>query len=238
MKDIQSYSIFLISYFTICSGIYHVTFWDTFDINGLSYLGIEEIFKSFIYPFVASVILIVVQFILIAFFTTYNNIYKTGEGRNSDVGKILNSKIVINVILILWLAQIFLFYRRAEGIIWIIFGLYFAFTLSIIISRIAEFNNYNAKYINLKIKILVFLPIFSFVSGKYQSEMIYKNTKYKYTINQNKTEKTKSNRIDTLKLIGNSDNQYFFTDLKNINTYIIKKDIIDTLILKNKNNYK
>lgn len=235
MKDIKSYTIFLIPYFTICSGIYHITYWDTFDINGLSYLGISEILKSFIYPFIGSVFIILVNHILINSFNNYNNILPNGGGRNSNIGKKLNSKIIINIILLLWLIITIYLYKISETESWLVFGIYFSFTTSIIIERIAEANNLIENHIPLLIKILVFIPIFSFVAGKYQSELIQKNVKYKYAISQKTNANNKLEKIDTLKLIGNSDNQYFFTDLKNLNIYIIRSEIIDTLILKKHN---
>jgi hypothetical protein len=235
MKNIKSFAIFLIPYFTICSGIYHITYWDTFEINGLSYLGISELLKSFIYPFLGCVFIFLINSILINSFNNYNNIFPNGGGRNSNIGKKLNSKISINIILILWLFTTIYLYKNSKTDSWFIFGMYFAFTTSTIIARIAEANNYIEKHTSLIIKFLVYIPIFSFVAGKYQSELIQDNVKYKYTISQKINANNKLEKNDTLKLIGNSDNQYFFTDLKNLNIYIIRSEIIDTLVLKKYN---
>ena len=236
MKDIKSNIIFLIPYFTICSGIYHITYWDTFNINGLSYLGISEILKSFIYPFIGCVFVFLINHILINSFNSYNKLLPSGGGRNSNIGKKLNSKISINILLMLWLITTIYLYKNSKTDFWFVFGIYFAFTTSIIIERIAEANNLIEKYTPLIIKVLVYIPILSFVAGKYQSELIQNNIKYKYTINKQTKANNKLENIDTLKLIGNSESQYFFTDLKNSNIYILRSEIIDTLILKQHNN--
>ncbi|WP_264564817.1 hypothetical protein [Flavobacterium sp. N3904] len=232
MKDIKSITIFLIPYFTICGGIYHITYWDTFNINGLSYLGVSEILKSFIYPFIGSVFIFLLNHILLNSFYNYNNLLPNGEGRNSTIGKKLNSKISINILLLLWVGITIYLYKVCKTYDWLYFGIYFSFTTSIIIERIAEANNYIEKHTSLIIKILVYIPVFSFVAGKYQSELIQNNIKYQYTINQQIIPNNKLEKIDTLKLIGNSEKQYFFTDLNNSTIYILRSDIIDTLVIK------
>jgi hypothetical protein len=225
MKDLQSYSILLISFFTICSGIYHITYWSTFDLNGLSYISISDLIKSYVYPFVASVAVALFNFLIINLFFNKTGLMPSGEGRNTNIGQKLNSKLSISILIIVCTAFTIYFYKTSKLYDWISFGLYLSSISVIILERINENKNLIKEHAKLIIHFVVILPVFSFVSGKYQSELIYFNKEYKYV-----AEKGKSSNI-IYKLIGNNETQYFFSDLNNTKIYIWQADKIDKIVL-------
>ena len=85
------------------------------------------------------------------------------------------------------------------------------------------------------IYVLVFVLLFSFTSGKYHSENILNNHSFKYIkIIQSPTEHIMKAKNDTLKFLGSSELNLYFTNLNNSEILIIKNNNIDTLILIDK----
>lgn len=234
MKNLKSVSILLIPYFTICSGLYHVAYWDTFNLNGLAYIGISDLIKSFIYPFLTFGLTIFIGIIYSEFAYGIDKIFPNGGGRQTTTGKKLNSKFSIAIAVTLWVLLVILLYKHMTAITWFIFG----FTISIVpaffLERLGLFQNTfsNETIRHHIIRLMIYIPAFSFAAGKYHSSLIQQNLKYKYTINQKVVPNSNSLTSDTLKLIGNTDQQYFFTDLNNSTIYILRSDKIDTLVLR------
>ena len=214
-----------------------MAFWGTFNINGLEHIEISDIIKTFIYPFFSATFIYIISILLQDYFIDF--IAPHGEGRETKIGKRLNSKVGIAISLIIWLIVSVIFWKLASTTFWGWF--YWAFIVSsapyFILDRFGVFDNL-IKNIKVRLNILrviVFVPALSFAAGKNNSELIQKNIKYKYTIAEHVIENKMVSKTDTLKLIGNSDQQYFFTDLKNSFILIIKADKVDTLILKQHN---
>lgn len=118
--------------------------------------------------------------------------------------------------------------------IWFIFGFLVASVPAVLLDRSGLFENTfsNETIRHHIIRLLIYIPAFSFAAGKYHSDLIQQNKKYKYTISQKVIPNSDSLTIDTLKLFGNTDQQYFFTDLKNSTIFILRSDKIDTLVLR------
>lgn len=86
MRISKSVSILLIPYFTVCSGLYHVAFWDTFNLNGLAYIGISDLIKSFIYPFLTFGLTIFIGIIIVSLLTALTKYFQVvGAGRLQQV---------------------------------------------------------------------------------------------------------------------------------------------------------
>ena len=117
---------------------------------------------------------------------------------------------------------------------WFMFGFLISIVPAVLLDRMGLFENTfsNETIRHHIIRLLIYIPAFSFAAGKYHSSLVQQNLKYKYTINQNVIPNSNSVKSDTLKLIGNTDQQYFFTDLNNSTIYILRSDKIDTLILR------
>jgi hypothetical protein len=234
MKNLKSVSIFSIPYFTFCSGLYHVAYWDTFNLNGLAYIGVSDLIKSFIYPFITFGLTIFIGIIYSEFAYGIDKVFPSGGGRQTSTGKKLNSKVGISIALTVWIVLVILSYRQMTTYTWFMFGFLISIVPAVLLDRLGLFENTfsNDTIRHHIIRLLIYIPAFSFAAGKYHSSLVQQNIKYKYTINQKVIPNSNSLTIDTLKLIGNTDKQYFFTDLKNSTTYILRSDIIDTLVLR------
>lgn len=234
MKDYKPFLIFSVPYLTVSAGLYHLTFWSTFGINGLAYIGLQDIIKSFVFPFFSLFILFILGISLGESFFRIDKIFPSGGGRNTNTGKKLNSKIGISLALIFWLTIVLILYFNDNVERWYIWAIVTGIVPITFFDRIEIFHDYieNARIRKYAIWILVYIPIFSFAAGKYQSQLIQQNLKYKYTIRQKAIPNSNSYTIDTLKFIGNTDKQVFLTDLNNSTIFILRADNIDTLILK------
>jgi len=234
MKDYKPLLIFSVPFLTVCAGLYHLTFWSTFGINGLAYIGLQDLIKSFVYPFISLFIL----FILGASFSetlfSSDKIFPSGGGRYTNSGKKLNSKIGISIALFFWLSIVLILYFNDNVQRWYLWAAFTGIVPITFIDRIEILHDYidNAKIRKYTIWLLVYIPLFSFASGKYESQLIHQNLKYKYTIRQKAIPNSNLFTTDSLKFIGNTDKQIFLTDFTNSTIYILRADNIDTLILK------
>jgi hypothetical protein len=234
IKDYKTLLIFSIPYFTACGGLYHLAFWSTFDINGLAYIGLQDVIKSFVYPFISLFILFVFSVILNETIFRTDKIFPSGGGRTTNLGKKLNSNIGISISLIVWLTIVLILFFNDNIDRWYLWAIVTGMMPATFLDRIELLHNYinNERIRKYTIWLLVYIPIFSFASGKYQSQLIQQNIKYKYTLRQKFVPNSNTFATDTLKFIGNTDKQIFLTDLNNSTIFILRTDNIDTLILK------
>jgi hypothetical protein len=232
MENLKIVSILLLPYFIICGGLYHMAFWGTFDINGLEYIGISEIVKSFVYPFLSTTFVLIIGSLIQEY--AWIEVFPHGGGTNSSLGKKLNSKAGITIGLIMWSALSIITYKTADSFSWFSWAVIFASVPYLMLDRFGVFQNlFQNQKIRLQlIKFLVFVPALSFAAGKYQGELIQKNKKYKYIVTKNHSIDPGILKADTFKLIGMSDKHIFMTDLKNSFILILRSDKVDTLILK------
>jgi len=102
MKDPKIISLVLIPYLTICSVLYHIAFWDTFNLNGLLYISISDILKSAAQP-IGLVFISSVLSVLFLYFIGLGKLYPVGGGEHTKIGKALNSKtgLYISVLLLI-----------------------------------------------------------------------------------------------------------------------------------------
>lgn len=226
MKNIQPLLLILVPYFTVCGCIYHMVFWDTFHLNGLAYLAAGDILKSYVYPFLAFSIWFFLGLVSNQF-TGMNRVFPSGGGRETPVGKRLNSKVGIAICLMLWAVMVYLLYHRGSVDRWIFWGFWASFVPIVMIDRSGLLNTIvtNHYYRIQVIRLLVIIPVFSFAAGKYHSELISKNIRYRYTVDA---------KGDTLKLIGQTDRQTFMQHLRSSTLFIINADKVDTLTLQEK----
>lgn len=226
MKNVQPLLVILVPYFTVCGCIYHIVFWDTFHVNGLAYLATGDILKSFVYPFLAYSLYFFIGLIS-GEFTGMSRVFPSGGGRETPVGKRLNSKVGIAICLVAWAVMVYLFYHRGGVDRWIFWGFWVSFVPIVVLDRSRILNSVvtNHHYRIQVIRLLVIIPVFSFAAGKYQGELIDKNIQYRYTVTP---------QSDTLKLIGQTDRQTFMQSLRFHTLFIINPDKLDTLKLQEK----
>jgi hypothetical protein len=231
MNDLKNFSIWAIPFLTICAGLYHLAYWDTFNINGLAYISLGDVIKSFLYPFISAIIMFVVG-IIIGNFLMPKKLFPEGEGSKTKIGKIINSTWFIEILLLTWLILIYLLYKYGSVYRWIFWGFITGYVPWLYLNKIgflsASFPNSRIR--NGVLVVIIFLPIYSFSSGKINSEMVKDNIKYEFITEIKST--SIDNQSDTLKLIGFTGNHYFISNLKNQYTLILESEKIDFIKFK------
>lgn len=234
MKNIKTIILLGIPYFTVCSGLYHIAYWDTFNINGLAYISLPDLIKSFVYPCIYFLFIAVLSFIIGEGIFHVNKVFPHGEGRNTAIGKKVNSIVGRSLSLILWLSLVITMYTYGNVYRWYYWSLIVGIVPMLVLDNLGfwltEFTDNRIRI--HAIRILVFLPIISFASGKYQSELIYKNIKYQYVTNDSIYPNYDSSKIDTLKYLGNTDKYFILANLKNSAIIFIRNDKLEIMSLR------
>jgi hypothetical protein len=232
MKDFKFLTL-VIPYLTICGSLYHISYWDKFNINGLSFISLQDIIKSSIYP-VFSIVFSIIYSIAISNLTfadkkSEQNKYNLNFSNLNLFFIYLGSHIFIRLF--------FLIFNNKDPYV----NVFFAFINVIVISIYIINTNFLKQFFSSEIlrryaiNFIVFIPVFSYYTGKYQSEQVYQNLKYKYVINPSKY--PINNALvtsDTLKFLGNSDQFFIFSDLNNSSQIFISKNDLHTLIMFDK----
>jgi hypothetical protein len=232
MKELKSFSFFAIPYLTVCGGLYHIAYWSTFNINGLSYIGLADLIKSFIYPFLSFIGTFFIGYFFSGFIYN-NNVFPSGGGRETAIGKFLNKKWVLFILFLIWFFTLTFLYWHGEPDRWIIWAVWAEVVPTVYLNR----RNLWIEYFPISrirtnlIQAFVLIPIISFASGKYYSELILINKKYKYVIDSH-MDKKNDIKNDTIKFLGDMENHLFFTNINNSKIFIIRSENVDTLRLQ------
>lgn len=233
MKELTNFSLLLIPYLTICGALYHISYWQIFDLNGLAFINVIDIIKSSVYPILSILFLTICSNIFFLFVDPFGFYLFDSEGANTKVGKLLNTNVGIKLSIFIWLTLLssFFVFDLNTGR-WYVFGTLASVPPAIILHNSEILSGFakNLKIRFLIFQILVYLPVFAFATGKYESETIFRNGKYKYI---EKLSKNKS-KVDTLKVLGMTDKYIVLSNLKNSEIIFLKSDKIDTLIVKTK----
>ncbi|MEO6136975.1 MAG: hypothetical protein ABIP35_17610 [Ginsengibacter sp.] len=210
-------------------------YWDTFNINGLSFISLSDIIKSSVYP-------IFTILFTVAYNLTIQNLILPSNADNETIIKprrsVSNMTLLIAYFVAICAVATIIYltkYKSPDKLMW--FGLLNALFPSIYLIN----NNFlKGQFISerarrLAIDLIVFIPVVAYYTGKYKSELIYQNLQYKYSVNTHIDNNIlRNSSSDTLKFVGNTEKHFVFTDLNNIRIYFIKSDNIDTLILYEK----
>lgn len=234
MKDLKNIPLFLIPYLTFCSALYHLTYWETFNINGLAFLSISDIIKSSVYPVLTILIAVVYNLAI------QNLILPS----NADGQTTINPKKGIsNMILLLC----YFFAISAVAIIMYLtknkspdrligFALFHAIFPAVFLTNNGflkgQFTSERVR--RLVIDLIVFIPVAAYFTGKYKSELVSQNLQYKFSVITHPENPFNCASNDTLKFVGNTEKHFVFTDLNNTKVLFVKSDKIDTLILYDK----
>jgi hypothetical protein len=76
MINSKNYWIIIIPYITICCGLYHLCYWNCFDLNGLSFISLSDIVKSAIQPLMFAIVANLFSFLILS------GIIKTDKEKN------------------------------------------------------------------------------------------------------------------------------------------------------------
>lgn len=230
LEHMKNFVLIASFFLSICGSIYTMIFWGLFGLNGLSYINFSNIVSASLYPIVHGTILPLMIFFILLIIPFVNKI--VNNDKNYNLINIINLAIenlsfrkqMIIACLALLLVSSYMAYilinLRAYSILSIVLILPSLF-INLIFS--VKFKYY---FSSLKFSIF-FLAIFIFLScilNPYvESNKILDNKEYHYTLI------FKENQLDTLKLIGNSDDRFVFINRTNETITFIKSD---TLTLK------
>jgi len=232
MTDLKKIALYILPFITICGALYHISFWNTYNMNGLSLISISDIIKAAVYPIFGSICIIIYQAIM------FNYIVPT-FGKDKPYRKgISNLSLTILYFSLFIISLIIILIFKLNNVKCIFFyGFITYFFLSVYLSN----NNYFKSIFDTEnfrrffIDILVAVPLICFLGGKYNSQLIYQNIQYKYIISsdigKNNTLKTTS---DTLKLVGIVENFLVFSPLDNSTLIFTNKSEIKNLVLTDK----
>lgn len=241
-KSFGALKLLIIPYLFFSGGLYHIAYWSTFDLNGLSYIGVSDIIKSFIYPFInfgflfffsAGFTEIMLRSELITGKKKATEFMPIGGGRSSKLGIFLNSGFGLYLSASLWIFAIGICQTFGPPARWIVWASIVALGPILFLMRGGLFETYFANEYQrlISIRFLFYVPIFAFASGKYESELIHRNLKYKYIANPTNIEIINSMSTDTMKFVGHTEKYACFTDLNNSKIFFINTDKIDVLTL-------
>ena len=233
MTDYKNITIYLIPYLTLCAVLFHIAYWDTFNLNGLSYISVSDIIKSSIYPLLS----ISIFPLLAIFISGYLSSDKEEFIVNAPQEKTTILKIVlIGVIFIIWFILLALLDFLTLEYKWLVWPILAGLPLNGVLyySQSIHYSQTNNRYKSAFINLLIYLPFVFYASGKIESGKIQNNIEYKYSIRIHTDTANNAITVDTIKFLGTTEKNIIFTDLKNESIFLIKSDIIDTLILKTK----
>jgi hypothetical protein len=236
MKNYKILTIFGLPYLFVCGGLYNIAYWGTFRINGLAYIGLSELIKSVVHPCVYFIGIFLLSTIISEGILRLNKVLPHGGGRHTPVGEKLNSNWGISIHLVLWLSIVIFLYSYGNVNRWLPWAIIAGIAPMIFLDRIGLWSNDfdDSKLRIHAIRIFVFLPILSFASGKYQSELIYQNIQYQYITSDTIVPYWNSSTVDTLKYLGNVDQYILLTDFNNSKIVFVRNDKLDVFQLRQK----
>jgi hypothetical protein len=231
LEPIKDLFLVAISILTLSGFSYQIGFWWFFDTNGLSFIGISNIFKSAILPILNSLIYSsIVLTPLIYFFYRFKSDSPEIFIRNfSNVPK---KRRALYLSLSVLTAMIGLILYKFLGL-WEAFSLPASLLILLFLDWLT--HPFFIKSITLKRTALIFsmlyFPIVSFLSGITNALLIKNNVQYSYIVSPDLNKKFNLQN-DSIKFLANAESEYIFTDFKNQTTIVIHSEKADTLSLR------
>ena len=232
MTDPKNITIFAIPYLTLCAVLFHIAYWGTFNLNGLSYISVSDIIKSSVYPFLSTSTFVLIGIFIGNYLASDKDDINLDEPSDNGILKVL----FIIVAFVLWVFFLHLLDKLNSEWKWTIWPILAALPLNFILyrSKLLNLLNTSNRYRNAFISLLIYLPFIFFATGKIESEKIQNNIEYKYLTRSKNIVTNNAITLDTIKYLGTTEKNIIFTDLKNETIFLIKSDNIDTIILKTK----
>ena len=222
----------IIPYLTACGALYHISYWNTFNINGLSLISVSDILKSTVQPVGWVLFMLIYNAIVL-------NFIRPPFGENNKERKGISNKALfishLTLLIVYVIVGIIFKNFLIEGIFFLGFiGWSF---LTLYLTNNYYFKSYfeSEKMRRFCINVLVAIPLIGNLGGTYRSRLIYENLEYKYILRnvyeKNAVLKTSS---DTLKFVGITEDFFIFTPLNNSELIFLNKANINDMALKDK----
>jgi hypothetical protein len=227
MINSKNWIAILIPYFLLCCCLYHLTYWGSFDINGLSLISISNLIKSAIQPVIASFVGTFLG-LLIAYLIGSKKL-KIAMSDEEDLQRKIKGWLALLVPAMLCLF-IFLIIKFNPAFKWLLISFVLGSMAYAYINGDMLFAKSFKPVLNkeLLLMFMIYFPIFSTATGLEEAEDISCNYNYQYMIARNSTTHTAS---DTLKYLGKADDYFIFVTVDNEKQVYIKAD---TIVLERK----
>ena len=231
MKDIRISALLLIPYLTICGTLYHVAYWGKFNLNGLMLISASDIVKYATLPILPSFLLAAIQMFFWQYVFRMDTLYPPAPapGNKPRIENFKHHKLLTSGLLLTWAAMsVLLYVIDLNTIRWTAWAYLTSVPIPIFLARngFLERQIANDKFRMITVTLLVLLPLLAFARGKEDSEYIYKNEGYQYILPH-------SEKTDTLKYLGMTQEKIVFTDMRNSRIIILSASN-DTLVLYKK----
>lgn len=227
----------ILIYLYVCGSLYLIAYWSTFDIDISNFVGITEIPKSFVFPFVIS------NFSFL-FLWVINMASNKDIGRKDDeLPREVPSKfdrILFNPDIYIFIGIIllnFLWLAKQSFFLWVVGGLTLALALGSKVSSFEFVKKAIPYYVvrNYMITMIVLTPIACVVWGKVNSIKIYKNDELKYikAIPADSSQHILAiNDSTQLKLLGFLGDKIIISSIDNERMFILNHESFNILEIK------
>ncbi|WP_161888878.1 hypothetical protein [Pontibacter russatus] len=225
----------ILSYFFLCGGLHLYAFWSVFDIDISSLVGITDIPKSFIFPFLASQGFFLLNTLTHLLTAEGLDIFSDSSvmgKKQTKLGKILRRLRHPNVILalVVGLISYFAFDFKMNPLFWWISCISLVYALTYKITRLEKVMRLipdgTLRYYT--VSSLLFIPIFSFGFGRTSSLLIYNNNTLNLITVMAKDEEAVQ-LSDSLKFLGFIGDKAVAVSVDNENVIYINQSSIDQL---------
>jgi len=221
---------FMIPYLAICGLLYSIAYWDSFGVNGMSFISISSLLTSIVQPLFYSLF-----FSLFGIFLGTVLSHRVMATKSNATGLREHKKLTLKTfflylfLMIIWGIILYCIYIWDAKIKWFLFTYCLATPIAYLVPDDIIFKS-KETHIGIKNFIedfIIYLPFLCFGCGKENAERIINNYEFTYTYSINTT----TNSIDTLKLIGITDKFIVLGTLDNSKLNLLRPESIDTISL-------
>jgi hypothetical protein len=218
MLNSKNYIFVITPYLFFCCGLYQMTYWSLFDLDGLKLLSVTDIVKSAISPLIIKLISISLGFYVAV--DIYSKMKANCAKNISDIDKKkIRQSVAPLIVVVLLICAIGVFVPNSlmdQKMLFTAMLIYIITDINWVFA--SDFNPVFDK--RFLLMLLIYFPCITISEAFGDANKILENKSFSYTIVQS------SKKIDTLKFIGLSNELFIFTTLKNEKNVFIKSDTI------------
>ena len=162
----------IIPYLTACGALYHISYWNTFNINGLSLISVSDILKSTVQPVGWVLFILIYNAIMLNFIRPpFGDNNKERKGISNKALFISHLTLLIVCIIVGIIFRDFLI----DGILFL--GIIIWSFISLYLTNNDYFKSYfeSERMRQFCIEVLVAIPLIGSFGGTYRSRLIYEN---------------------------------------------------------------